>query len=578
MKVSHAGRAVQLALAAILLVAAAARLHNIDFGLPSLWDDDEPFFLMFGLKLLKNQTLNPGWFGHPGTVTIYLIALCTALVYGAGALLGQWAGASQFIAAIYADPALIIVPQRVMIVIAGLAGIWLTYLIGRRIHSPLVGLIAAAILALSPLHIDLSQIIRTDIQMSMFVLLSVYLALPLGETYRRGALIGSAAMAGVACATKWPGMLILLVPIALLLTTSGPWTAKVRRIALALVVAVAALLIVSPFIAIDYQTVLANVLVEGRPRHLSQTSGGLVETLAFYLLDVFPAALGWPAALIAAVGVLLALAGRWGARTAIPIAVPVLTFLALMSVQSIMWPRWAIPILPFLAIAAAIVVVSAMERLPKLSKSAAIIGSGSAAILLFAPLAVGAWNGAAERSNDTRDLAIQWLAENAPPSSSVAVETPAIALLKGSWPLRIPLGDLGCIDPRAAMAGKIDYDNVSSATKKRININLATIPPSKIATCRTDFIVVNELDRYLAEARYYPNELANYRSLLVGMRQVAVFTPMKGRSGGPVVRIFARVAASNAARVAIGRSFCPNQMSLRRSGDRLSIGSATGQA
>jgi hypothetical protein len=534
------GRAVRISLAAILLVAAVIRLHNIDFGLPSLWDDDEPFFLMFGLKLLKNQTLNPGWFGHPGTVTIYLIAACTAVVYGTGALLGQWAGAAQFVAAIYADPALVMVPQRMMIVVAGLVGIWLTYLIGRRIHSPTVGLIAAAIITLSPLHIDLSQIIRTDIQMSMFVLLAVYLALPLGEAYRRRSLIGSAALAGAACATKWPGMLILLVPIALLLSTSGTWAEKVRRIVLAMAVAVAALLIISPFIAIDFRTVLANVLVEGRPHHLSQTSSGLADTLAFYLLDVIPAALGWPIAMTAGVGGLIAVSGRWSARTSIPIVVPVLTFLALMCLQSIMWPRWAIPILPFLAIAAAIVLVSVMERVSQISRPTAVAVSGVIAILLFTPLAIGAWDGSAERSNDTRDMAIHWLAGHAPAGSSVAVETPALALLKGPWPLKYPLGDLGCIDPRAAMAGRIDYDDVSGATKKRININLATVPASKIATCRTDFIVVNELDRYVAEAPYYPNELANYRSLLAGMREVAVFAPMKGRSGGPVVRIFAR--------------------------------------
>ena len=90
--VSRDVRATRLWLAVILLVAAAIRLHNIDFGLPSLWDDDEPFFLMFGLKLLKNQTLNPEWFGHPGTITIYLIALCTAAVYATGALIGEWSG------------------------------------------------------------------------------------------------------------------------------------------------------------------------------------------------------------------------------------------------------------------------------------------------------------------------------------------------------------------------------------------------------------------------------------------------------------------------------------------------------
>ena len=109
-----ANRSASVGLAMILLVAAYFRLHNIDFGLPSLWDDDEPFFLMHGLKLLKAQTLNPGWFGHPGSTTIYLIGLCTMLVYGIGWLAGAWTTSNEFLTAIYADPALIMVSLRGM--------------------------------------------------------------------------------------------------------------------------------------------------------------------------------------------------------------------------------------------------------------------------------------------------------------------------------------------------------------------------------------------------------------------------------------------------------------------------------
>jgi hypothetical protein len=536
----HAGRAVQISLAAILLIAATVRLHNIDFGLPSLWDDDEPFFLMFGLKLLKSQTLNPGWFGHPGTTTIYLIALCTSMIYGAGALVGEWSGTQQFISAIYANPALIMVPQRVMIVIPALVSVWLTYLIGRRIHSAFAGLVAAAILALSPLHIDLSQLIRTDVQLTMCILLSVYFALPLADTYRRSALIGSSIMAGIACATKWPGMLILLVPIGLLLSEPGSWTDKARRIALAIGTAIAALLIVSPYILIDYQTVLTNILVEGRPRHLSQTSGGFFQTLSYYLLQVIPGALGWPVLALCVAGLMLALTGRWNRQQVIPIAVPILTFLAVISLQSIMWPRWALPLLPFLAMAAALVVGDLKLRVMRFGKPVAAAILVSVVTVLVTPLAIGALHGSMERSNDTRDQAISWISKHAPAGSSVAVETPAIALLKGPWSLRFPLGKLGCIDPRKAMASQVDYDDVASATKGRININLSTVPQNKSSTCRADYIIVNELDRYLAEARYYPNELANYRSLLVEMRQVAIFVPKKGMSGGPIVRIYAR--------------------------------------
>jgi hypothetical protein len=541
---SNKEQVTKLYLLVIIFIAAAFRLHNIDFGLPSLWDDDEPFFLMFGLKLIKNETLNPGWFGHPGTTTIYLISLCTAAVYTIGGIVGSWSNAAEFVSAIYARPEIIMVPQRVMIAIPGLISVWLTWRIGQRIHSAAAGLVAAAILALSPLHIELSQLIRTDVQMTMWILWCVYASLPLGDGYRTGSLIWSSLLAGIACATKWPGALILLVPVAFILVLPASWSAKLGRIALSLLCSAGALVLVSPYLLLDYRTVLANVMVEGRDRHLSQTSGGLVETLSTYLFDVMPNALGWPALLLATAGLMVALTSRSPVKSAIPIAVPTLAFLGLISLQSIMWPRWAVPMLPFLAIAAGIFSAALTERLATLNTRSRILAHLSVGLLVFAPLVVGARNAAVERSNDTRDLAVEWVQTHVPATATVAVETPAIALLKGPWPLRYPLGDLGCVDPRQAMAGHVDYEDVARATKHRININLSTIPSGKMESCRTDFVIVNELDRYSAEAGYYPEETANYRALLADMQEVAVFVPAKGKNGGPVVRIFERSSAN----------------------------------
>jgi hypothetical protein len=72
-------RARRTAICAITLIALAVRLHNVGFGLPSLYDPDEPIFMVIAAKLLSGRTLNPGWFGHPGSTTIYLIALIDML-------------------------------------------------------------------------------------------------------------------------------------------------------------------------------------------------------------------------------------------------------------------------------------------------------------------------------------------------------------------------------------------------------------------------------------------------------------------------------------------------------------------
>jgi hypothetical protein len=528
----------KVALGAILILGLMLRVHNLDFGLPSLWDDDEPFFMMFGIKLITNATLNPGWFGHPGTITIYLLALTDILVYLGGWLAGGWSTPAEFIKAAYADPALLMIPARMTIVIPAVAGIWLTWRIAGRLVGPSAALIAALILALSPLHIDLSQVIRTDVQMTFFLLLSIWAALPLQDGVRWKNLIWSSIFAALAGATKWPGLLAITVPLALVMTGGGPVPQRIRRCAAACATAVGALLLVSPFILLDHRKFLADVLVEGRPHHLSQTGGGPLANLGTYVLDVIPAGVTMPVALLAVVGLVIAL--RSGPRLRWPIVFPLLLLLTLISVQHILWARWAVPLLPFIAILAAL----AITRIASVAARFTFLQSGQAtaaiAAIITMPLALAADAGARERSNDTRDEAVRWLFAHVPPDKSVAVETPAIIRLQGPWALRYPLGDLGCVDPRAAMAGGVDYGDVSKATKGRININLATIAPERIDSCKVDYLVINELDRYRAERDLYPAEIATYRALTEGTDEVATFVPRKGEAGGSIVRIFRR--------------------------------------
>jgi hypothetical protein len=152
-----------LFVASILLVALVLRLNNIAFGLPSLYDPDEPLFMVKAAGLLANHTMNPNWFGHPGTTTIYLTAVVEALVFGFGAITGRYASLADFVTAAYADPTMVFVSARISMAILGTACVGLTYLLGTRLYGSTVGLLAALLLALNSLHIGWSQVVRTDI-------------------------------------------------------------------------------------------------------------------------------------------------------------------------------------------------------------------------------------------------------------------------------------------------------------------------------------------------------------------------------------------------------------------------------
>src|SRR4030095_1660074 len=137
------GRTRTTALVLILLIALALRLNNITFGLPSLWDPDEPIFMLIPLNMITDRTLDPGWFGHPGSTTIYLIGLIDAAVGGFGLAFGRCPDIVSLTRAAVENPALLFVPVRVVMALIGVGTVWLTYSVGRRLHGPMTGLVAA---------------------------------------------------------------------------------------------------------------------------------------------------------------------------------------------------------------------------------------------------------------------------------------------------------------------------------------------------------------------------------------------------------------------------------------------------
>jgi hypothetical protein len=92
----------------------------------------------------------------------------------------------------------------------------------------------------------------------------------------------------------------------------------------------------------------------------------------------------------------------------------------------------------------------------------------------------------------------------------------------------------------ATLKSQIDYPTVQRERNGSALIDLGTVSTHKLASCRADYTIVSNYDRYLAEAGRHPGELATYGRLLAGTRIVATFRPVRGRVGGPIVRVLAR--------------------------------------
>jgi hypothetical protein len=88
----------------ILLSGILLRLYGINFGLPYLYNPDEPDFVSPAVKILANRDLNPHWFGLPGTTTIYMLAALHAAIFGVGYGFGIFAGPEDFQTLFFQNP------------------------------------------------------------------------------------------------------------------------------------------------------------------------------------------------------------------------------------------------------------------------------------------------------------------------------------------------------------------------------------------------------------------------------------------------------------------------------------------
>jgi hypothetical protein len=530
------------ALAIILLVALIWRLNNIGFGLPSLYDPDEPIFMIKALELLTNGTLNPKWFGHPGSTTIYLLALIDVAVVGSGLASGAYASVDAFAKAAFADPGLLFIPARVAMALLGVLAVWMTYLVGRRTHGTAVALIAATFLAFNSVHIAWSQVVRTDIHASVFMLASLLFAIRVGQRGRIADFILAGLFAGFAVATKWPAVTIFIAVLGATASRVIESRSELKRDLLGMIVAGIALVVgvflASPFIFLDWQTVLANLSNEARPRHLGHTGAGFIRNGWWYLWHPVRESVGLMGLLLIVAGLAVsAIRSRVSRWTLIPAA---LAFLALIASQNLIWSRWILPLLPMFCMFAAVAIVALAEQIAATvnSKRPLPIISALAAFAAI-PTIGGAFAQSAERANDTRAQAARWAIANIPPGSSVAIEHLELSLRRQPWTFLFPIGAAGCVDGVKLLTQGVDYEQVEQLRQGSPIVDFGNVSPDRLESCRADYAILTYYDLYRTEAAAFPKEVRNYEKLLAGGRTVALFEPRLGRAGGPLVRVVA---------------------------------------
>lgn len=404
------------ALALVIAVGAVLRFWGLGHGIPFAIGVDEPEIMTRVVSMMKTGDLNPHFFDYPG-LYFYLQLAVACLRFIVGATNGGWQSLDQVSANEF------YLWGRALTALFGVGTILVVHNIGMR-WGARHALLAAGLVAVLPLHVRESHYVLTDVPMTFFTMLAFLLSLRAHERTQAGAFAWAGVAAGLATATKYNGVFVLLLPLVAVWMTLGAKPSRMRCMLATMGGFVAAFLVAAPYTVIDLPAFLngyAHLAAYYRPR-----TGGEPAWLLY--LKHLRLQVQWPMLLLTIAGLILgivrAVKGPGRVRWTLLVTFPVVYFYFLAT-KSLVFARYMLPMLPFTCILAAIAVVSGVSLLrrfeiPRAVRTALIAGLTVAAVLPPAVMAVQFVRTISRPS--TAEAAYRWVMKNIPAGSRVAIE------------------------------------------------------------------------------------------------------------------------------------------------------------
>jgi hypothetical protein len=193
-----------VALALLLALAFSLRYSGVRSGLPQSYIPDEYDYVHSYIVMIKRGDLNPRWWHHP-TMQPYVNVAAYLVAYYSQASSGRW----RSIQDLQVEDALLW--GRVAAgVIPGTLAVLAVFFLGRRLFGAAAGLIAAAILAVAPGTVEVSQYNKPDSLLVLFCTLSVLTTLVYLDRGGTRLAFAAGAVVGLAVAVKYNAAFVLL--------------------------------------------------------------------------------------------------------------------------------------------------------------------------------------------------------------------------------------------------------------------------------------------------------------------------------------------------------------------------------
>ena len=511
------GRTGRLLILLILTLTSVLMMTGLQKDLPFAAEVDEADFACKAIRMAQQGTLNPRWFGHPGSTILYPLTALYTVMHKVAPSWGVLEAPPRNRAAFEHKAWPFYLAGRLVNMAYFLGCTVLVWLVGRRAFDGATGLIGAWLFATTPFVILYASIIRTDLSATFFGLLCLLFCLRHAAQPSMTNRLLAGLAAGLALSSRY--FMIALLPILPLAEMAAarnypPSRRALRWIgwsaALGLIVLIGFAL-TSPYAIIRHDITLRNIAGEARPTHLGADGLTPAGNLLWYFCTLLPRHISRIAIALMGLGLLFVLRQR--RTSSLILAANAGLFMLAICLPRLHWDRWIIPALPMLFLFAAwalvVLVRRCHSRWPGLKRYEALVLALLAVIVSARALRRSVEESIQYTRPGTRSAALQWVIRNVPPGARFFQEGQSIALQNEPYVL----------DEYYALAPQwlknpgqyLDYD----------------------------YIVANSrmYDRYFAEPNRYLDEVGIYRWLFTHGTLAAEFTPSPARAG-PTIRIY----------------------------------------
>ena len=401
-----------LPLILVVLVGLILRAWGINFGLPYQFHQDEPVVINHALGYGTGD-LNPHFFIIP-PFSSYLVFFGYGIYFLIGKLFGIFNSTQCFAMQFLIDPTWFYLIARIILgLVPGALNIVLVYLLFRKIFGEKGSLYAASVASFSFLMVANSHYAYTDNLLVSFILLAYIFLFKIAESADIKNFIFAGLFIGLGIGTKYnAGILLVSLIIAHIMGQSGRreknWFNY--RIIICLSVAVAAFVFTNPFALLDWKFFLFTLTYKIRSGYV-----GWLHHFTYSLKN--------------GIGSLLVIAGLLGfisivikerKKALLFFSFPVVFYLHL-AIKSQPYSRYVLALVPFFAISCGFLFFNII--LPnckgRFLKFVAILVALSA---LFATLFKAIKADFLFAGKDTRQIAANWIEENIPASSRIAMD------------------------------------------------------------------------------------------------------------------------------------------------------------